>query len=94
MNNLSYTNTNTVNAQLIQGLVNGIRNQQIQHSMLNNGGLGGGNPLGPPELAQLGQLAQQPNSYSPEVINIIKRVIQSASGGNLSYGGKNFLENF
>ena len=49
MQNLSYTNTNQVNAQLLQGMLNASRNQQLVNSMMNNGAPGGGNPMGAPD---------------------------------------------
>lgn len=76
MQNLSYTNTNTnqVNAQLFQGMLNA----QMKGNLQNMPGIG--NNLG--DFSQLGNKA-----YSPEVLQMIKRFIQTASGGQLSYGG-------
>lgn len=85
MQQMSYTSTNQVNAQLFQGMLNA---QQTKGGLQNIPGLGQG-------LNEISQLNNK--AYSPEVLQMIKRFIQTASGGNLSYGGyqqNNYADSF
>ena len=42
-------------------------------------------------VPDFGHLTGSNKSYNPEVMNMIKRFIQSASGGNMSYSSKYFI---
>jgi hypothetical protein len=89
MQNIPYNSPNNVNAQQLigkffpltpkPGMLSATMNKQAIPGMMMGGG----------SVPDWGSQKK----YSPEVIRMIQRFIQTASGGGLSYGGKLFSNN-